>query len=74
MTIDYSQGRYSVFDAKGLLIGRIDEDEFIRQGSKLVYRLDGSEVYAVNGGLLAFIDSGVAKTPDGQKLFSIQPE
>jgi hypothetical protein len=74
MTIDYSQGKYSVLNASGAHIGRIDEDEFIRQGSTLLYRLDGSEVYAVNGGLLGFIDAGVAKKPDGQVLFSIQPE
>lgn len=74
MEIDYSQGRYNVFDANDELIGRIDKDEFIRQGQRLIYRIDGSEVYAVNGGLLAFIDGGVARKPDGGKLFTIRSE
>jgi hypothetical protein len=74
METDYSQGRYNVFDANEKLIGRIDEDEFIRHGLQLVYRIDGSEVYAVTGGLLAFIEGGVARKPDGEKLFTIRPE
>lgn len=74
MSIDYSRGRYNVFDANEKLIGRIDEDEFVRQGSDLLYRIDGDEVYALNGGLLAFIEGGVAKTPDGKKLLSIRSE
>ncbi|HMW24094.1 MAG TPA: hypothetical protein PKC59_11710 [Burkholderiaceae bacterium] len=74
MEIDYSQGRYNVFDANDKQIGRIDEDEFIRRGSQILYRIDGSEVYAVNGNLLAFIDGGIARRPDGEKLFSIKLE
>jgi hypothetical protein len=35
METDYSQGRYNVFDANEKLIGRIDEDEFIRHGLQL---------------------------------------
>lgn len=72
MTVDYSGGRYSVFSANGALIGRIDEDEFIRVGPTLKYRLDGTEVYAMNGESLAIIDNGVARTTNGQVLFSIQ--
>ncbi len=74
MEIDYSQGRYNVFNSSGSQIGRIDEDEFVRQGSKLLYRIDGAEVYTINGELLAFIESGVAITPSGEKLFIISGE
>lgn len=74
MTIDYNQGRYNVFDVNEKLIGRIDEDEFVRQGSNLLYRIDGDEVYSLNGVLLAFIDGGVAKTLDGKKFISIRAE
>jgi len=74
MTIDYSANRYKVVGPSGRLIGCIDEDEFIRDGEKLLYRLDGSEVYNLNGGLLAEIDHGVATKPDGEVLFTIQSE
>lgn len=74
MEIDYSQGRYNVFNSNGIQIGRIDEDEFVRQGNKLLYRIDGAEVYTINGELLAFIESGAAMTPTGQKLFIISGE
>ena len=30
MSIDYSQGRYRVFNTNGIAIGTIDEDEFAR--------------------------------------------
>jgi hypothetical protein len=74
MEIDYSQGRYNVFDISGQLIGRIDEDEFVRQGNQLIYRIDGSTVFSMNGSQLAFIDDGIARKPDGNMLFSIRPE
>ena len=74
MSIDYSQGRYRVFHTNGIAIGTIDEDEFVRKDSRIIYRIDGAEVYTLNGDLLAFIDGNIAMTPNGQKLFSIQPE
>ncbi|MEE4461598.1 hypothetical protein V2S84_05575 [Azotobacter chroococcum] len=74
MEIDYSQGRYNVFNSNGIQIGRIDEDEFVRQGNKVLYRIDGAEVYTINGELLAFIESGSAITPSGEKLFIISDE
>lgn len=74
MDVDYSKGRYIVFGANGQPIGRIDGDEFVRSGIKLLFRIDGSEVYEVGGRLLGFIDGGVAKTPDGAKLFTIRSE
>ena len=74
MSIDYSQGRYRVFNTNGIAIGTIDEDEFVRKDSRIIYRIDGAEVYTLNGDLLAFIDGNIAMTPSGQKLFSIQPE
>lgn len=74
MSIDYSQGRYCVFNTNGIAIGTIDEDEFVRKDSRIIYRIDGAEVYTLNGDLLAFIDGNIAMTPNGQKLFSIQPE
>jgi len=74
MAVDYSSGRYKVLGPSGQLIGHIDEDEFIRDGQKLVYRLDGSEVYGVNDEALAKIENGVATKPDGEVLFAIQSE
>lgn len=75
MEIDYSKGRYVVVHSSGRQIGRIDEDEFVRQGSALLYRIDGTEVFDVNTGhLLGHIDSGKATRPNGQELFFIRDE
>lgn len=74
MEIDYNKGRYIVFGLNNQPIGRIDEDEYVRSGAKLIYRIDGAEVYEINGGHLGFIDDGVATTPDGKKLFTIRCE
>lgn len=74
MEIDYSKGRYNVFGPNGQIIGRIDEDEFVRSGTTLIYRIDGNEVYEINGGVLGYVDSGVAATPNGKILFTIQSE
>lgn len=74
MAIDYSQGRYNVFSNNGAQIGHIDEDEFIRHGEELLYRIDGAEIYSINGKLLAFIESNVAITPNGEKLFIIRAD
>lgn len=74
MTIDYSKGRYIVVGSHGHSIGRIDEDEFVRNGAKLLYRIDGTEVYEVNGDFLGFIDDGVARKPNGEHLFTIRSE
>ena len=52
MSIDYSQGRYRVFNTNGIAIGTIDEDEFVRKDSRIIYRIDGAEVYTLNGDLL----------------------
>lgn len=53
MAIDYTEGRYNVFAGRGptnVLVGRIDHDEFVRSDSnELLYRIDGTEVYEVDG-------------------------
>ncbi|MDP9504564.1 hypothetical protein [Pseudomonas protegens] len=51
---DYTNGRYNVFEGRGpaaALIGRIDNDEFIRNDlGKLLYRIDDDQVYEVGSG------------------------
>ena len=75
MEVDYSKGRYVVVHSSGRPIGRIDEDEFVRQGSALLFRIDGTEVFDVNTGrLLGHINSGKATKPNGQELFFIHEE
>ncbi|MFY3456977.1 hypothetical protein ACOTJD_09970 [Achromobacter xylosoxidans] len=62
--VDYTKGRYDVYDSTGELIGRIDEDEFVRSGMKLLYRLDGEEVYTVpTARLVGFIEGNVVRDP-----------
>lgn len=49
MATDFTKGRYNVYSGRGPaapMIGRIDEDEFVRSESgDLLYRIDGDEVY-----------------------------
>lgn len=74
MLTDYSKGRYNVFGPDMKQIGRIDEDEFVRNGADLVFRIDGDEVYSINGKYLGFIDEGIARSSQGDLLFTIKPE
>ncbi|MNH19392.1 hypothetical protein D3C79_791260 [compost metagenome] len=83
MAVDYSQGRYNVFKGRGPLaplIGRIDEDEYVTSLSgELLYRVDGSEFYEVNGRYLGEItptEDGLATVVDANHycLFVIAPE
>ena len=54
MATDFTNGRYNVYAGRGptsKLIGRIDEDEFVRSNSgELLYRIDGTEVYTAGTG------------------------
>jgi hypothetical protein len=54
MATDFTKGRYNVYSGRGPtapLIGRIDEDEFVRSNSgELLYRIDGGEVYTAGSG------------------------
>lgn len=81
--MDYSKGRYNVF--KGRMfndqpIGRIDEDEFVRdRHNQLMYRVDGDEFYDLNGSYLGELTpSGDGKAmvvdSDHNCLFVLVPE
>lgn len=74
MAIDHSEGRYNVFDPNRSELGRIDHDEFIRNGGSLIYRIDGDEIYSMDGKYLGFIEDSFARSPNGQLLFTIEPE
>ncbi|MBP1085351.1 MULTISPECIES: hypothetical protein [Pseudomonas] len=83
MAIDFSSGRYNVFQGRvpgQLPIGRIDQDEFVRSPSNvLIYRFDGDEMYDMKGRYLGTAnDSGDGRfmVTDGQHncLFVVAPE
>lgn len=74
MTADYSNGRYLVFTSEDTPLGLIDGDEYVRSGLNLLYRLDGDEVYSLDGEHLGFIEDGLAKTPCGGVIFRVRPE
>jgi len=83
MAIDFSKGRYNVFQGRmpgQLPIGRIDQDEFVRSPSNvLIYRFDGDEMYDMKGRYLGNAnDSGDGRfvITDGQHncLFVVAPE
>lgn len=72
--IDHSKGRYTVKDTNGVLIGRIDEDEYVRSGASLCFRIDGDEFYTLDGVLIGFIQGGIVTTPKGERRYTIAPE
>ena len=72
--IDYSKGRYTVKDRNGGFIGRIDEDEYVRSGTVLRFRLDGDEFYTLDSVLIGFIRDGVVTTPSGETRYFIASE
>lgn len=72
--MDYTMGRFKVFDASNNLVGRIDHDEFVRAGIELLYRIDGEEFYDMNGNLIGFIEDGKVITPAGIAKFRIVGE
>ena len=72
--IDYSKGRYTVKDTNGGLIGRIDDDEYVRSGTALLFRLDGDEFYTLDSVLIGFIRDGVVTTPAGEPRYFVASE
>jgi hypothetical protein len=75
--MDYSKDRYNVFDGNNKLIGRIDEDEFIRKvrGPGFLYRLEEDEVYDVSSGkIVGYIEDGVLRASGGKVIFKIEEE
>lgn len=72
--MDYSKGRFNVFDSQGVLIGRIDHDEYVRSPlNQLLFRLDGDEAYDMTGELIGFVDAGRVMQA-GQVKFRIEVE
>jgi len=72
--VDYSKGRYSVRTPDGGFIGLIDEDEFVRNGLSLLYRVDGDELYEVAGRFVGHIEDGVVRATSGEVKFIIEAE
>ncbi len=74
--MDYTQGRYNVYDEWGNWIGRIDGDEFVRTpgaNGQLLYRLEEDEFYDMNGGFIGHISNGQVVVA-GVKRFVILAE
>lgn len=69
--INYSKGSFIVQDVAGQVIGRIDGDEYVRSGTRLLYRIEEDEFYLVNGGFVGSIDDGVVHSTKGEPLFRI---
>lgn len=58
-------------------IGVVDCDEYVRMNGKLIYRIDGSEVYTAgsNAKYVAELNGLVATSiKDGSQLFSLKPD
>ncbi len=72
--VDYSMGRYVVKTADGGFIGRIDGDEFVRNGTSLMYRIDGDEFYEAGGRLIGNIVDAVVRTRYGEAMFTIEAD
>lgn len=74
MSVEYNKGRFNVFDVNSVMIGRIDHDEFVRNGLNLLFRIDNNEVYSMEGELLGFMNDGVATARSGKMLFRISTD
>jgi hypothetical protein len=79
MAADYSEGRYLVFGygEQAAQIGLINNDGFVRSTDdhdRLIYRIEGEQVYDMEDNYLADIDEGTAITAQGEHLFTIQAE
>lgn len=63
-------GEWTVVDASGNEVGRVDGDEYIRQGDALLYRIDGAEIYTAGdkGTLVAIIEGKIAREPDSEQV------
>lgn len=72
--MDYSKGRYNVRTPDGDFVGRIDEDEFVRNGLSLLYRVDGDGFYEVAGRFVGRIEDGIVRTTSGEAKFIIDAE
>ena len=72
--VNYANGRYVVENTRGEFVGRIDYEEYVRNGSTLLYRIDGDEFYSASGGLIGFVAEGVVLSTSGDPLFVISKE
>lgn len=72
--VDYCKGRYDVRTPEGDYIGRIDGDEFVRNGKSLLYRIDGDEFYEIGGRFIGTIEDGVVRGTQAQAKFVITAE
>lgn len=74
--MDFSNGRYIARNPNGQQIGRIDEDGFVRSGTKLLFRVDGDEIYTVGDSaeLVGFIEGSNVSSPNGELLFTLHAE
>ncbi len=63
-------GEWTVVDASGNSVGRVDGDEYIRQGDTPLYRIDGAEIYTAGekGTLVAIIEGKIAREPDSPQV------
>lgn len=63
-------GEWTVVDANGNKVGRVDGDEYIRQGATPLYRIDDAEIYTagVKGTLVAIIEGKIAREPNSEQV------
>lgn len=61
-------------NAQGAIVGRIDDDEYVRDGTELLYRVYGDEMYSNNGDFVGDIEDGKVIAPTGKVLFRIVAE
>lgn len=59
---------WTVLDGRGHEIGRVEGDEFVRCGTRLIYRIDGPALYSMDGSarLMGFIEGTEVRTRQGR--------
>ena len=60
-------GSWIALDGQGRHVGRVDGDEYVRDGVRLIYRIDGDAIYSMDmpATLLASVAGTTAHTPQG---------
>ena len=61
-------GSWTVLDGHGNEIGRVEGDDFVRCGTRLIYRIDGPALYSMDGSarLMGFIEGTEVRTRQGR--------
>jgi hypothetical protein len=76
MSKNYSTGRYAAYGyrAGAPLVEYLEDGTLRSNNGTWHFRVDGDEVYGVNGDYAGVIEGGVAVRPSGQFIFRLEAD